>query len=257
MSRLFLFVAAVALAWPVSAQISADHQPVNLDRLLAAKDYKALGETIGKVSTRDELWSNLGWLKDRMMSGESAYVSMLYARVLWNAAAPLPAKEQSPLRQTAAMATLYAYAAIKIDGTRCGDRSAPAHRVQQLAGWNPEVWSFLASLAEADRVQILTLVPLLEARTAARRDLNGDVEFLCRAGMEEMSYNLSHGTSREVPRAPGQFGRQIVVSGDGKYKPSERPDAEWKPEAAKLRASLPQILAGEVAKLAAPKSAVK
>jgi hypothetical protein len=99
------------------------------------------------------------------------------------------------------------------------------------------------------------LVPLLERRTAARRDEQGDVAFLCRTGLEETSYNLQHGGSREVAARPGQIGRQIELYGDGKYKPSERPPAEWKAEAERRRTALPGTIATEVATLSVSKPA--
>jgi hypothetical protein len=235
-------------------QVSVNHQPAALDALLAAKDYKKLGATIQSISTREELRSDLDWLKNKMMSGETAYVTMLYARELWEVSDRVPPEQQSQLKQTAAMATLYAYAAIQIDGTRCGDRTAPTHRLDQLVSWNPQVWPFIASLPEGDKSIVLKLVPLLERRTAARRDKQGDVEFLCRAGLEETSYNLTHGGSREVAAKPGQIGRQIELYGDGKYKPSERPLAEWKAEAETRRGALPATLAAQVARLSASQS---
>ena len=236
---------------PVQGQVSPDHQPATLDAMLAAKDYRKLGDTIRSVSRQEDLRSDLDWLKDKMMSGESAWISMLYARLLWAASEGLPAGAQSQLRQTAAMATLYAFAAIQIDGTRCGDRTAPANRFQQLMGWNKDVWPFIASLSEPERATMLKLVPLIESRTAAKRDQQGDVEFLCRAGMEETAYNLKNGTAVEAPPVPGQFGRNVVLSGDGKYKPSERAESEWKPDAEKYRAALPQALAKQFATLSA------
>ena len=254
-----LHFALVALVQTSSAlvpgQISPSHQPAALDAVLAAKDYKKLGMTIQSVSRREDLRSDLDWLKAKMMAGETAWVTMLYARLLWAASEGLPPETQSQLKQTAGMATLYAYAAIQIDGTRCGDRSAPAHRLQQLMAWNPEMWPFIASLPEADRSTVLKLVPLLERRTAVQRDQHGDVEFLCRAGLEETSYNLQHGGSREVAARPGQIGRQVELYGDGKYKPSERPLAEWKAEAARRRAALPAALAAQFTSSSTSKSA--
>ena len=239
----------------VAGEVSPTHQPAALEAVLATKDYKKLGATILSVSRPEDLRSDLDWLKDKMMSGQTAWVTMLYARLLWSASENLAPETQSQLKQTAAMATLYAYAAIQIDGERCGDRSAPAHRLQQLMAWNPDIWPFIGSLPEADRSMIVKLVPLLERRTAARRDEQGDVEFLCRSGLEETSYNLQHGGSREVAARPGQIGRQIELYGDGKYKPSERPLAEWKAEAERRRTALPGTIAAEVATLSASKPA--
>src|SRR3954451_10822198 len=96
----------------VPSQVSPDHQPAALDAVLAVKDYEKLGATILSPTRSEDLRSDLDWLKDKMMSGESAYVTMLYARVLWDVSEGLPQQAQSQLRETAAMATLYAYAAM-------------------------------------------------------------------------------------------------------------------------------------------------
>lgn len=232
---------------PPSQQVSAEHQPANLDRLLAAKEYVPLGQIIANVSQPADLMSDLDWLKARMMEGDSAFITMLYARSLWVAANGYPEPARSGLRQSAAMATLFARSAMALDGARCGDRSAPSHRLDQLAAWNPEVWPYIGSLPEAEREKVVTLAVALEAHTAAARTRSGDVEFLCRGGLEETQYNLQHGSAREVPTPAGQVGRTIELSGDGKYKPSERPETEWRAEADKARASLRSDLSAFVA----------
>ncbi|HEY0026375.1 MAG TPA: hypothetical protein VGC35_00740 [Allosphingosinicella sp.] len=224
-------------------EVSPEHAPAALDALLAARDYMTLGKRIGEVSRQPDLVSDLAWLRDRTLEGNSAFVAMLYSRLLWTAAGGLPEEPQRDWRQTAATMTLYAQAAIMVDGQRCGDRSAPANRSQQLLGWNREIWPFIGSLGAEERQRLVDLAVLLEARTAARRDAAGDVDFLCRGGMEEIQYNLVHGTSREEAPRPGVFGRQIVLEGDGKYKPSERPQAEWSGGAAKVRPTLSAGLA--------------
>jgi hypothetical protein len=230
---------APAPAAPIAAaQVSPEHAPAVLDALLAARDYKTLGERIRDVSRQPDLVSDLDWLKNRTLEGNTAFVTMLYSRLLWTAAGGLPEESQRGWRMTAAMMTLYTQAAISIDGQRCGDRSAPAHRGQQLLGWNREIWPFLASLSVEERQTLVRVATAIEGKTAARRDGRGDVDFLCRAGMEETQYNLTHGTAREEPPAPGMIGRQVVLEGDGKYKPSERPEAEWRADAARMRATL-------------------
>jgi hypothetical protein len=260
---LFASIAALALTAgpaaqtpapaPDEAAVSADHQPAALDRLLAGHDYNVLGARIAEVRRQADLSSDLDWLKARMLEGNSAFVTMLYSRLLWVAADGLPDEPKSELRQTALMAAFYALAAIQVDGARCGDRSAPGHRSDQLMmEWNPEIWRFGAALTPAQRETILKVAVGIEARTAARRDAVGDVDFLCRAGMEEMSYNLQHGTQKEAPPAPGQIGRTIVLTGDGKYVPSQRPAAEWRKDAAAARAALPTQLGQLMAALAAP-----
>ena len=242
------FLAALVVTAPVQPAeapeaVSAEHAPARLDSLLAAKDYSTLAQTIAGVSRQPDLRSDLDWLKARMMEGHTAFVTMLYSRLLWSASEGLPPEIQSQLRQTAAMATLYAYAAIRIDGSRCGDASAPSRRAEQLMTWNPAIWPFIHSLADEQRQTLTRVAVAVEAHTAARRDAAGDVEFLCRFGMEEMSHGLTHGTTRELPPSPGTIGRTVEVIGDGSYRPSERPEAEWRAQAARLRASLAADLA--------------
>lgn len=250
-----ILAAAAQVSAPAGAaaqnQVSPEHAPAALDALLAARDYMGLGARIRDVSRQPDLVSDLDWLKERTMEGNSAFVTMLYSRLLWSASAGLPPAPARSWRQTSAMMTLYAMAAMIVDGSRCGDRSAPANRSQQLLGWNREIWPFIRSLSEEERQTLIGLAILLEQRTAARRDATGDVDFLCRAGLEETSYNLTHGTAREVPTAPGQIGRQIELTGDGKYKPSERPEAEWRADGEKKRARLAADLSAFVGGLMA------
>jgi hypothetical protein len=239
------------------AAVSGEHQPAALDRLLAAHDYAALGARIAGVRGQADLTSDLDWLKARMLEGNSAFVTMLYSRLLWVAAEGLPDEPKSELRQTALMASFYALAAILVDGTRCGDRSAPGHRADQLMmEWNPQIWPFAATLTPAQRETIVKVAVGIETKTAPRRDAIGDVDFLCRGGMEETTYDLEHGTQKEAPAAPGQLGRTIVLTGDGKYVPSQRPEAEWRKDAATARAALPaelgQLMTALAAQTAAP-----
>jgi hypothetical protein len=190
-----------------------------------------------------------------MLEGNSAFIAMLYSRLLWVAGSGLPEGPRRNLQQTALMASLYAYAAIGIDGMRCGDRSAPSHRREQLLSeWNPPIWRFAAELTLEERSAVTGLAVVIEQRTAERRDAVGDVDFLCRSGLEETSYNLSHGTQREEPPLPGQIGRRIVLTGDGKYVPSERSEAQWRKDAAAARAALPAELSGLLGALAGTKA---
>lgn len=240
--------AAQAPAPPPAAQ--GGERAARLSALLAAQDLMTLGRMIREPVTEADVRTDLDWLKDRLMEGNSAWIAMLYAKLLWSVADRSPPEAAGELRQTAVMAALYAYAAIGIDGARCGDRSAPSNRLNQLIGWEIGIWAFLTEMTPEHRQRAINLAVLIEERTRARRDSKGDVEFLCRAGMEEMSYNMAHGTMREIEAKPGQFGRQIVVDGDGKYRPSVREDKVWRPEAQAARSSLRARIAKLVADVA-------
>lgn len=248
--RYLIVAAALAYAAPATAQVLPADRPAALDALLAAKDYHALTATIRNGSTQEKLKSDLDWLRAKLVSGESALVSMLYARLLWDSSSEFPAQPKKGFRQTASFAILYAYATIQIDGSRCGDPSAPSRRADQLVMMIPEFRPFFAALSEAERAAIGDRVVEIEQSTAERRDQQGDVKFLCSGGMEEMAYNLENGSSRELP-ATSDGWKRIEVTGNGTYKPSERPEAEWKAEAARQRAALPATIAEAIAALSA------
>jgi hypothetical protein len=259
---LIAFVSALAVAAASPAAAPAAPPPPaaqgkdraeRLSALLAAQDHSALGRMIGEPATEADVASDLDWLKERMLEGNSAWIAMLYAKMLWSLSDRSPPEVAGEVRQTAVMAILYAHAAIGVDGARCGDRSAPSHRLDQLMGWEPGIWSFLREMTPAHRQRAVDLAVLIENRTRARRDSRGDVEFLCRAGMEEMSYNMTHGAMREVEPSPGQIGRQIVVDGDGKYRPSVREEKTWRPEAEAARAGLRSRLMQLVAAMVGPR----
>ena len=248
-------VAMVAQPALPEQQVSPEHAPDRLNRLLVAQDYSALGETIRSVSRQADLRSDLDWLRARMLEGHSAFVTMLYSRLLWVAAGGLPDPHKGQMRQTAAMTTLYAHAAIAVDGARCGDPTAPSRRAEQLMGWNPEIWPFIASLTAEERQRLVQVAVQIEMNTASQRDAAGDIQFLCRYGLEETQYNLTHGTARDVPTPPGMVGRTVELRGDGGYVPSQRPDAEWRRRAVETRASLASQLAGLAGSVAGERGA--
>jgi hypothetical protein len=238
---------------PDDPRVSDEHQPAALDRLLAAHDYTGLVARVGGVRRQADAVADLNWLKARLVEGNSAFVAMLYSRLLWVASAEMPDQPKSELRQTALMAAAYALAAIRVDGTRCGDRTAPGRRIDQLmTEWNPEIWRYPATLTAEQRANVVKVALAIEARTASRRAAIGDVDFLCRAGMEETTYNLAHGTRKEVPTAPGRIGRTIELTGDGRYVPSQRPEAEWRKDSEAARDRLPTDLARLLEGLSGP-----
>ena len=221
---------------PAPAPAATEAKSAELDALLQKKDYLGLQNRLLAPKDRTELKTFLDWGRDRWFQGSSAAVPFAHSRLLWSVSESDP--RLAGLKISAASALIYVLAVVRIDGTRCGDRTAPSDRFIKIASAGRELLAFAAAASPEDRADLITLVELVERKTAAVRDERGDVDFVCRYGLEETTYNLSHGSAREVPTEPGQFGRQILLSGDGTYKPSLRPDSEWKPQAAKLRASL-------------------
>lgn len=229
---------ALGAASPPATPPAPKNEPVRaeLDGLLQKKDYVELQKRVLEPRTHEELSAFLDWGRDRWLEGNSAAVPFIQSRLLWSVASSNP--RLADLKMTAASALLYVLVVVRIDGARCGDRTAPNDRFFKIAHAGRELLAFAAAASPDDREQMISLAELAERKTALVRDEKGDVDFVCRYGLEETTYNMTHGSAREVPEQPGQFGRQIVLSGDGNYKPSVRPEADWKPEVAKLRASL-------------------
>lgn len=118
----------------------------------------------------------------------------------------------------------------------------------------PGIWTFVSSLSDAERAQIVDLVVEVERKTAAKRFETGDANFLCKGGMSQISFGLANGTTREVAPEPGQFGRQIKVDDGGKYQPELVGKEEWGKIAATRRAGLRNALE---AMLGSPKKPAK
>lgn len=226
--------AASSPAVPFDRQAHIAH----LDQLIEKKDYIALGKDLTEPKSREEFEADMDWLRDQWMQGTTALIPMMYARTLWAATESAPEQMKVGLRSTAAAAMLYTYAVTLIDGARCGDKSAPQHRRDQLLTFIPGFWSEIKSYSIETRQTILAVAVGMEQRTAAIRDSKGDVDFMCTNGMEEMTYNLRHGSVKEAPARPGVYGRHMSVIGDGTYKPSLLDEKTWKPVAEKARADL-------------------
>lgn len=243
MSMMFSFVLSAAAA-AAAAPAPADHV-AKLDAALAAQDYKRLSDVMldRAQSPRDSV-AALDWAKMRWMAGSSAAVPFVYSRLLWSMAEGSADPRANGLKQTAVAALLYVIGTTGIDGTRCGDRTAPADRRLRIISAGRDLLAYGVQLPPNEREQAIYVATAIEQRTAAVRDQQGDAQFLCRYGMEETTHNLRYGTARERAPKPGELGRQVELSGDGKYVPSLRLEAEWRPEAQKARATLMADLSG-------------
>jgi hypothetical protein len=230
----FALATAATSVPPLSPDVAALR--AEADALLKKRDYVGLQNRVLAPRSQTEVQAFLDWGRDRWFEGNSAAVPFVHGRLLWSAAGD--DARLAGLKDSAVGSLLYVLAVVRIDGTRCGDRTAPIDRYVKIVSAGREMLQYAATAGPEDRDQMITLAELVERRTAAVRDEKGDIDFVCRFGMEETTYNLRHGSARELPNKPGQIGRQVELSGDGNYRPSVRHDADWKPEAAKLRASM-------------------
>ncbi len=235
MSMMLAFVLSAAAA---TALTPADHV-AKLDAALAAQDYERLSDVmLDRAQSPADSMAALDWAKSRWMAGSSAAVPFVYSRLLWSMAEGSSDPRAAGLKQTAVAALLYVIGTTAIDGARCGDRSAPADRRLRIISAGRDLLAHGAQLPANEREQVTFVATAIEQRTAAVRDQRGDAQFLCRYGMEEIMHNLRNGTAKERAARLGELGRQIELTGDGKYSPSTRPEVIWRPEAEKARTAL-------------------
>ena len=246
MSVMFSLLLGAAAA---TGQSPADHV-AKLDAALVAQDYKQLSDQyLDRTQSPQDSIAALDWAKKRWTAGSSAAVPFVYSRLLWSMVDGSSDPRANGLKQTAVAALLYVIGTTGIDGARCGDPSAPADRRLRIVSMGRDLIAYGAKLPPNEREQAVFVATAIEQRTAAVRDRQGDAQFLCRYGMEEITHNLRHGPAKERSAKPGELGRQIELTGDGKYVPSIRPEAIWRPEAEKARSTL---LADLTALLSAP-----
>lgn len=221
-----------------------------LDNLLGKEDYTLLGKRMQNPQSSEEFKFILDWSKEKWLTGNSSIVPFIYSNILW-AVTKDAGPQGDGLKSTAAAALLYVIANVEIDGERCADRSAPGDRLLKIMGGGRPILEFVANASEEDRKRMIYIATEIARRTETVRDAKGDKNFVCRFGMAEINYNLKHGSQREVPAQPGQFGRQIILDGDGGYVPQELPETEWRPKVAKRRAEMAASLTALADRLAA------
>jgi hypothetical protein len=99
---------------------------------------------------------------------------------------------------------------VAIDGVRCVDRSAPEQRLNQLIAQYRDAWKYLVARPATDREKTIATALRMERGIAPMR---GDDEVLCGGGIQQMAdaVEKNPGATREVPTAPGHFGRTIEI----------------------------------------------
>jgi hypothetical protein len=211
----------------------------DLDSLLAAKDWNKLGAALSRPG-RDERRS-LDWMKAKLLSGGWYLVSVLYERDLWVIGNQAKVDDpQKDLRLTAGMVTLYSAAVILVDGAKCEDQTAPAHRMDQLLQARGATLAFMKQQSLATRQKAIELATALEAKTAAAR---GSDDLVCRDGMAQMRAGLERGTQHKVPTAPGAVGKTIAVEAPPDWRPTILPEQDYLPKEEAARATLKATLA--------------
>jgi hypothetical protein len=248
---LILVVSAIfSASVPFLSAAKAQEPPANtstplpsdadLDALLAARNWDALGAALSRPGTNQEIARKLNWLKTRMENGGGLLLPTIYARDLWAIGINLKVNDpNTDMRVSAALISFYAYEITVIDGAKCEDQSAPSNRVSQLLRNRAATLAYLKQQPLDLRMKVVEVAIALERKTAPLRK---DDDLICRGGMDEMKASLERGTQQEVPNTTGHYGKTIAVTPPPDWTPKFVPPSVYRPMQEKARADMRESL---------------
>lgn len=223
---------------PPTAQVAANPMPArraDLDKAASKADFAAIKVILATAANLDDVNRNMAWEELQIVQGGSVFYSFLYLDDLWTMGVKFPNDPNAAaLKRYAGVVGLYTLQQVEIDAARCGDPSAPGHRVDQLLAGRPALWAYVMALPETTRRDLAVEAIKLEARTAKLRH---DDPVLCSGGVQNMVQALKDdntplsaqsGGRRDVPMTPVAAYADPAVSA---------------PQQAKARAEIPMALA--------------
>jgi hypothetical protein len=221
----------------VSAPLPSD---VELDALLSARNWNALGAALSRLGPPPEFTRKLNWLKTRMENGGGLLLPTIYARDLWAIGNNLKVTDpNTDMRVSAALISFYAYEITVIDGAKCEDQSAPGNRVSQLLANRAATFAFLKQQTPDLKMKVIDVAIALERKTAPLRK---DDDLICRGGLDEMKASLERGQQREVPNTSGHVGKTIAVVPPPDWTPKFVSPSVYRPMQEKARADMRESL---------------
>jgi hypothetical protein len=248
---LILFALAIFSAFvPFLSAAKAQEPPANtpapllsdadLDALLTARNWDALGAALSRPVTNQEFARKLNWLKTRMENGGGLLLPTIYARDLWAIGINLKVSDpNTDMRVSAALISFYAYQITIIDGAKCENQSALGNRVSQLLSNRTATFAYLKQQPLELRMKVVEVAIALERKTAPLRK---DDDLICRGGMDEMKASLERGTQKEVPNTTGHYGKTIAVTPPPDWTPKFVPPSVYRPMQEKARADMRESL---------------
>ncbi len=226
-----------------------------LDGYAAREDWTPLFKRLASSAAPQDVLHDLNWERLKVVNGGNILFDIAYVNTLWKTAASAPAPASDEMRQTALAFALYQLALIDVDGPRCKDPSAPAHKFALAAKNWPVIFRYGQSLTPKDQEVVKQVALNLEWATAPVRRND---PALCRGGNAEMQANLQAGAKpQEVPTVPAPNvlpGKTYEIPHIVDYKPEYLAEAVWKPIADAHRAKLAENFAS-VLKPPAPATA--
>jgi TonB family protein len=229
----------------ITASVAQDQTPARasslpsdgeLDALVEARDWGGLSTALSQATDGEPFRRKLQWLRSRIPAGGPSLLGFTAVRDTWKVG--IQAKEPEPendFRITAGLLTLYTYELILIDGAKCEDQSAPAHRVEELLQSGGPALAFLRSQSNEFVAHVIDNAIAMEAKTAPLRK---EDDLLCRDGMEQMKAGMERGTQHEIATAPGHTGKTTAVEAPADWAPTFLPPEKYKPAQDKARADM-------------------
>jgi hypothetical protein len=211
-----------------------------LDALLAARKWNDLSEALRAARDSASVGRMLDWLRARIDAGGGFMLTFVYALKLWQVGNL--AKNDDPmhdLRISSGFITMYSYELIVIDGAKCGDRSAPSHRLDQLFMSNGAALAYLKGRPDDFKAKLVEGAIAMEKKTAPWRPLD---DLLCRDGLEQMQAGIKAGTTHEVPNTTGHFGKTVAVETPPGWEPRILPPEQYTAQQEEARRNMKAAL---------------
>jgi len=228
---LLLLVAAPARAQVESRALYPLER--NLEQALKGHEYEQFGSLLTTAASGQELLRTATWMRERVLSGDGAFMVRAYAGALWRVTA---GANVAGVRESAAVMVVYLNSLIVLDGLKCQDRSAAPERLQQISAETRPVLDHMRTLPKDRQEFVLETAFRLEEKLAAVR---ADDDWICRAGMQAMLSALKKGDrAQQVPTTPGGLGKTFQVPPDPDFAPVFRDRKDWEAEQTARRPQL-------------------
>ncbi len=233
--------ARLATSWARSGQpMPADQE--QLDQMVRETRFVDLAKRLQSADTVDAVHLDLNWEQARIFAGGGFLLALNYTHDLWRSGISAPPPVSDELKRAAGMMLIYTFSLVEIDGTQCGDPTAPRHRIEQLAQQGRPILAYVKSLPRDQRMKLGTAALTVEAATAPVR---GKDEVLCRDGLQQMMANskaLGDNPAPEMPCPPGVIGTCKSIPDDPNFRVPFLPARQWKPKQTEVREKMPTAL---------------
>jgi hypothetical protein len=228
---------------PPTERVAANPMPAARDefeKLAAQGDYFELGKRLNAASNMDEINRDTDWEELQIVEGGSVFFDFVYIDSLWTLGGKLPEPTASTAKRFAGVIALYTAQQIMIDAPRCGDASAPGHRMDQLLIGRGEIWRYVMSRPEVTRRDLAVEALKLEARTAK---LRGNDVALCSGGASELAARVARDPALAQRPLSSSGGDKIEVPAGPPVPPTFVDAKQAEPKQAAIRAQIPGALA--------------